>query len=270
MQSAISEAIVVRVVDYGEADRVATLLLRDVGKVAALARGARRSRKRFAALTLFARGEAHVKEGRGELWAMESFDVRRGYPRIGLDVTKVAHGAYACELARELLPAHHPEPRAYQLLADLLTLLDEGPPPAGAAHLRIFELALLDALGFAPALDRCVACDRDLATEAEDEGGDQLDVRSGGVICGRCAGPAPGRRPLPARVRRLLLRAQRASLVEPASLFDGASADPARARETWDGARDALQAILHEHLGRPLRSLEFINKLNSNHLAARS
>ena len=121
--------------------------------------------------------------------------------------------------------------------------------------------------GFAPALDRCVACGRDLSTEDEDEGGDQIDVRSGGVICGRCAGPAPGRRPLPARVRRLLLRAQRATLAEAGALLDGTAADPAipasRAREVWDGARDALQAVLHEHLGRPLRSLEFINKLNA-------
>src|SRR4051812_35332974 len=99
MQSVISDAIVVRVIDYGEADRVATLLTDAAGKVSALARGARRSRKRFAALELFARGEARIKEGRGELWTFESFDVARGFPHLSLDVTKVAHGAYACEVA---------------------------------------------------------------------------------------------------------------------------------------------------------------------------
>src|SRR4051794_31316296 len=79
MSRIIGEAIVVRVVDYGEADRVATLLLRAQGKVSALARGARRSRKRYGGLELFARGEATLREGRGELWGLEGFDISRGF-----------------------------------------------------------------------------------------------------------------------------------------------------------------------------------------------
>ena len=59
-------AVVVRVVDYGEADRVVTLISRDRGKLSAMARGARRSRRRFGAgLALFSVGRASLKERPG-------------------------------------------------------------------------------------------------------------------------------------------------------------------------------------------------------------
>ena len=265
MNLIITEAIVVRVVDYGEADRVATMITRSSGKVSALARGARRSRKRFSALELFSRGEAQLKEGRGDLWTLQGFDVTRGFPHLTLDVARVAQGAYVCELVRELLPWHEPEARAWGLLVAVLTLLDEA--TARPAHLRIFELALLDTLGLAPSLDRCVACGRTLedpgdtgsSAPAADEGA-QLDLRRGGVVCGECAAShAPGSRPLPPRVRRLLVDAQRTPLGEAIRLIDALDD-----KRIWDGARDALQAVLLGHLGRPLRTVEFIAKLNAH------
>jgi DNA repair protein RecO (recombination protein O) len=261
MPRTIGEAIVVRVVDYAEADRVATLLLRSQGKVSALARGARRSRKRYGGLELFACGEATLREGRGELWALEDFDVARGFPHLPLEVSRVAQAAYACEVTRELMPPHHAEPAAYDLLRELLSRLDAGlaEGPLAPAHLRVFELALLDALGFGPVLDRCVACGA--ALDGDDARSEErhLDVRRGGVSCEHCsAGHGPGERPLRDSALRLLLRARALPLAAAGRLLD----EPAP-REAWDGAREALQALLREHLGRPLRSVEFIAKLNA-------
>jgi len=237
----ITPAIIVRVVDYGEADRVATLLTRDAGRVAALARGARRSRKRFGgALELFGSGEAVLVEKRGELWALESFDSRRGFPHLALDVAKVAHGAYACELARELSPDHAPEPRLYALLAEFLQILDGSEPRA--TLLRAFELQLLDAVGLAPTLDRCVGCGAALA--------ELFDARRGGVVCRACG---HGARELLPGARAFLVEAQSIALADAHALH-AAAADA-------DAARDALQSLFREHIARPLRSVEFIAKL---------
>ena len=78
----VTPAIVLRTVDYGEADRVVTLFTRDAGKLSALARGARKSVKRFgAALGLFGVGEAVlVDKPNVELSALERFDGARGFP----------------------------------------------------------------------------------------------------------------------------------------------------------------------------------------------
>ena len=240
-------AIVLRTVDYGEADRVVTLFTRDAGKLSALARGARKSVKRFgAALGLFGVGEAVlVDKPNVELSALERFDGARGFPALMTDVAKVAHGGYACEVVRELIPPRQPEPEIFELLVTFFAALEAA--PARAETLRIFELRLLDALGLRPQLEACVAC----GTDELGAIGDVLDVRRGGVVCAHCHGHG---RPLVDDVRRALVDAQALDL--------HAAAGFALAPAVNAGAREALGAIIIDHVGRPLKSLEFIAKLN--------
>src|SRR5687767_3083673 len=139
-----TRAIVLRVVDFGEADRVVTLLAPARGKLALVARGARLSRRRFSGLGLGVVGDAMVKERRGqELWSLETFAATRAL--AGVDVAAAAHGGYLVELARELVPAHEPEPGVFALLETALAALEEGPLPV--MSLRRFELTLLGFLG---------------------------------------------------------------------------------------------------------------------------
>jgi DNA repair protein RecO (recombination protein O) len=243
----VTPAIVLRTVDYGDADRVVTLFTRELGKLSALARGARKSVRRFGAgLGLFGVGEAVLLDKpNAELAGLERFDSARGFPALMTDVAKVAHGSYACELIRELIPARQPEPLLFELLVEFFTLLEAG--PARAETLRIFELTLLDALGLRPSLDRCVGCGTDLL----DGHGDVLDLRRGGVVCAACHGHG---RPLVAEVRQALVAAQALEL--------GAAPSWSLPPLVNAGCREALAAIIVDHVGRPLKSLEFIAKLN--------
>jgi hypothetical protein len=96
-------------------------------------------------------------------------------------------------------------------------------------------------------VERCLACQ----AEAPDDEGQVFDARRGGVVCGGCHGHG---RPLPGEVRRAMAALQRATLEEaPALTLD---------RAVNDGVREATRALLVEHLARPLKSLEFIAKLN--------
>jgi DNA repair protein RecO (recombination protein O) len=240
-------AIVLRTVDYGEADRVVTLFTRDAGKLSALARGARKSVRRFgAALGLFGVGEAVLRDKpSAELAGLERFDGARGFPALMSDVAKVAHGGYACELVRELIPPRQPEPQIFELLVTFFAALESG--PARAETLRIFELALLDALGLRPQLEQCVGCGNDELGAP----GDVLDVRRGGVVCAHCHGHG---RALADEVRRALVDAQARTLHDAADWTLSPSVNA--------GCREALAAIIGDHVGRPLKSLEFIAKLN--------
>ena len=242
-------AIVLRTVDYGEADRVVTLFTRDAGKLSALARGARKSVKRFgAALGLFGVGEAVlVDKPNVELSALERFDGARGFPALMTDVAKVAHGGYACEVVRELIPPRQPEPQIFELLVTFFAALEAA--PARAETLRIFELRLLDALGLRPQLEACVAC----GTEELGAAGDVLDVRRGGVVCAHCHGHG---RQLDGETRRALLRAQELTLSRASELTLAPALNAA--------CRDILSAVLFDHLGKPLKSVEFIAKLNAS------
>ena len=100
MVSQSTPAIVLRAVNYGEADRIVTLFGRDTGRISALARGARKSQKRFAGgLGLCAVGEAWVRErARADLATLERFDVAESHQAFGTDVARMAHAAYGAEL----------------------------------------------------------------------------------------------------------------------------------------------------------------------------
>jgi DNA repair protein RecO (recombination protein O) len=245
----VTEAVLLGSVDYGDADRIVTLYTRSHGKVGAMARAARKSRRRFgAALAPFVVAEATLRERRGaELMLLEGFHARRDFSRLGEDVVRLGHASYATELVRELSAAHRPDEAILELLVELYQVVAAQPPRADV--LRAFELQLLDELGLRPALDRCVGCDTGAGLDRA-----ILDAGRGGLLCPSCAGGATGTvRLLPAEARARLL------LLRDGSLADAAARPPAPATEA--AARDAVHALLGAHLAGPLRSLEFLRKL---------
>jgi DNA repair protein RecO (recombination protein O) len=255
MEQPRSQAVVLRKVAYGEADLIFTLLCRDLGKLSALARGARSSRRRFgAALELFTVSNVELRAHRGELWTLSAAETARSYVHLAQDMAALAHASYGTELVRELSAPEHPEPAVFDLLVDLFRALSaRGARPD---VLRAFELALLAATGLAPALDACAGCGRSDAA-ALDRGA-LLDPARGGVVCAACApaSRAAGVRPLSAGARAILVAAQGAG---QAGDLAQVAIDPG---EDGAEARDAMLALLGHHVGRPLRTLEFLGKLN--------
>src|SRR6187401_553078 len=158
MVSQSTPAIVLRAVNYGEADRIVTLFGRDTGRLSALARGARKSQRRFAGgLSLCALGSAAVRERPGaDLATLERFDATESHAAFGSDVARMAHAAYAAELVGKMCAPRQVETAVFDWLAEFLRLLDgDG---ASAERLRVFELGLLSGLGFGPVLDSCAVC----------------------------------------------------------------------------------------------------------------
>lgn len=242
----LTDALLARSVDYAEADRVCTFLTRTVGKVTALARSARRSRRRFGgALGLFVVGEAALRKGRGELLVLERFEAREDLSaRISADVIKVAHGGYVLEVARELWPAEQRDPALFELVVETLRALSLTPPSANL--LRAFELKALAVCGVLPALERCAGCDRPL-----DPGPLTLDAGRGGAICARCAPPGDEVAAVACAGLLQLLRTPIDRVVEHPKT------DPAAARVMRGLMLDAVRL----HLGRDLQSLRFIAQL---------
>lgn len=258
-ESIRTDAVVVRRVAYGEADLIVTAYTRARGKVSALARSARRSRRRFGgALELFTVSEIELRERpRSELHTLAYAEPRRVFPALATGMAALAHAGYGTELVRELTAAEQPDPAVFDLLVELYEVLS-----ARGAHppvLRAFELRLLGCVGLAPALDRCVGCGAQ-QPRALDAPGAVLDTVRGGVICGGCAGASArsARRPMPAPARRLLVAAQRATTL--ASMCAGG---PPGGGEGAAEARDAMLATLLAHIGKPLRSVEFVAKLGA-------
>lgn len=246
MKLLVTTALILRVVDYGESDRVVTLLGRETGKLSALARGARKSQKRFAGgLGLGMAGEASLRERPGsELLGLERFEGRRAASGLSADVGRMAHAGYVLELVTKLCPPRQAEPRVFDLLDVMLLRLEE--QGASAERLRVFELGLLGRVGLAPVLDSCVACGRtDLGSEET-----RWSPERGGTVCRGCGRTG---RPMRASVRAALARLA-ATPIEEVEL-------ERLAKDINVACREAILELVRLHVAGPLRSVEFITKL---------
>jgi DNA repair protein RecO (recombination protein O) len=198
-----TDALLVRRVDYGEADLVITLLTQRVGKVSALARGARKSSKRFTgALEPMHTLAVELDERPGaELFTL--LEAKLKVPRVGILGSLVAMEAAGKALSwvRRAAPPRTPEEAPYQVLCTLLDRLAQT-PTAEASALALAEagLCLLSAFGWGIDFERCVRCGR----QAQVAQSASVDATRGGLICRSCGG---ARLRLSAEARQHMARA---------------------------------------------------------------
>ena len=255
------DALVLRAIPYGEADAVVHLLVRGRGRISAFARGARSSRKRFGgALEPFQRVEALVAEREGqELWALREARVVEGHARLREDLHRIAHAGYAAELIHDLTRAGQPADGLFTLLEEFLTRLEAG--AATSARLRALELLALEAAGFAPELAACARCGSEVP-----QGRAGFDPDAGGVICERCTQlGTPLALSHGSRAALRQLRTGGLSAADAPASADG-SGRPADARAFEDACAQAqrpLRAFLQHHIGRALRSSEFLAQVGA-------
>jgi len=180
-----TEALILRSVDFGESDRIFHLLVPDAGRLTVIAKGARRSVKRFAGtLDLFNHLQVQVEQRRSS--AMSRLDgarLIRHFAPLREDATRFALGCYLLELLDRLSPEggnRHDMARLFRFALSALAMIASRAPDG---RLRmILELRALDALGLRPELRHCVQCGR------EPTGGPGIGfhVGDGGPLCAAC------------------------------------------------------------------------------------
>ena len=240
-------AIVLRAVNYGEADRVVTLFGREIGRVSALARSARKSQRRFAGgLGLGAVGVAALRERPGaEMLTLESFDASGAtHVALGTDIVRLAHASYAAELVDEAVRPATGRAGGLRLAGRDAGAAGRrrGDAPNGCGCSR---WGCLRALGFQPVVDRCAACGT-----TDPAAPFRWDPDRGGALCAaaRAAAAPSRRRPGP---RWSVWHACRWPKPTPSRWPPDVNR----------GCREALSEIINQHISGPLKSLEFIAKL---------
>jgi DNA repair protein RecO (recombination protein O) len=185
-----TEAVVLRSMRYGEADRILHLYTPARGRVGAIAKGVRRAKSRFGGrLEPFFRIQAELHEGRGELLTVTGALTVDPHPRLRGDGLALDAAARACDAVGRLFETGEPHPGVFNLLCRQLSLLDqqagEGSRAAGRSGSLSFRLKLLLAAGLAPQLGACANC-------GEPEHLVGFSGAAGGVVCASCeAGSFP-------------------------------------------------------------------------------
>jgi len=236
-------AIVLHAFDYLESSRILRLVTREGGVRSALAKGARRSSRRFgSAVDLFAQGSAqlYVKPGR-DLDNLSAFDVERARAELAEDLGRFAGASAISELTIRF-GRDEADAGLFDAVAAALDALCVAPPDETLAATLAGAWHIVAELGFAPAVDLCADCHAALATDDTV----MFSHRAGGALCQRCGRLAPAGRKLPAEARGVLR-----------DFIDGRHA-PALDDSSARAHQRLLREFLAEHLtdGRPLRALE--------------
>jgi DNA repair protein RecO (recombination protein O) len=181
-----TEAIVLRSIRYGEADRILHLYTPSHGRLSAIAKGARRARSRFGArLEPFFHVQAVLHEGRGDLLTVTGADTVAAHAAIRDHAATLDAAARACDAVARLFETSDPHPDVFRLLANELALLNAGTAHAHTATGLSFRLKLLLAAGIVPQLAACAVC-------GETDHLRGFSGAAGGVVCSSCeAGAFP-------------------------------------------------------------------------------
>jgi DNA repair protein RecO (recombination protein O) len=181
-----TDAIVLRSMRYGEADRILHLYTPGRGRVSAIAKGVRKTKSRFGGrLEPFFSLKLILHEGRSDLMTVTSAETIAGHPRLREHAGALEGAARACEAVARVFDDGEPHAGVYHLLANELALLDGEPARATRSNALAFRLKLLLAAGFAPQLAGCANC-------GEREHLVGFSGSAGGVVCGACEASAFG------------------------------------------------------------------------------
>jgi len=242
-------AIVIRTVDFSETSLVVTLFTRELGKVAALAKGGRRLKGPFeSALDLLSRCRIlFLRRSAESLDLLTEAKLLRRFRPLGRDLAPWYAGQYMAELLGELTDQYDPYPELYDLADATLDAIARD--ASVARYLLRFELGMLRTLGHLPSLRRCVECERAVQPERRVAFG----LLDGGVLC-----PAhrAGKRHV-ASITAETLRTMRLFADPNATDWAEVPFD----RRTHGELRGVLTQYISHLVGRRPRTLAYLNNL---------
>jgi DNA repair protein RecO (recombination protein O) len=261
------EAIVLKRTDIGEADRILTLFTPNRGKMRAVAKGTRRPiSKKAGHLELLNRSQMQVALGRN-LDIVTQAEGRENFLHLRSELWHMTCGFYLVELVDRFVEDSTPHLDIYALLLEALRYLDADANALQQQRvqsavladelvdehrhtrllLRYFELHLLSAIGYEPALQNCAHCGSELQPE---ENGFRASL--GGALCPQCS--RFWERRLSLNALKVLRFLQRSKWIEASYLRLDAK------------LQSELEAVMYDllrfHLERDLKSWSFLDMLN--------
>ncbi len=195
-----TEALVVRTVEVGEVDVVATLFTERLGKLGAMVRGARKGSKRVGGALEPVHTIAVLLEDRGkELTTLKEARIVRVRGGVVSDLEALDAAGVALRWARHVFPPRTPEPDGWQAIIEALDALDERSARPRVVLARA-GLRLLAVAGYSLDLERCVVCGR----ACPEEKVACVDPARGGLVCRACGGASAVVLPSARRAARAL------------------------------------------------------------------
>lgn len=246
-----TEAIVLRRSPHGESDIIIRFLTRDFGKVTAIAKGGKRSIRRFMGgfepfshvnLQFYERDVSRIVR-------VITCEIIDSFIALREDLRKFYTASYMVELADLLLPERERNDAVFELLLNMLRLYAK--EVFKPFSLMIFELKMLRLSGYRPVIERCLRCgSRDIYA-----GRIFFNAAKGGVVCEKCVNEAESLHPIQVETLKVL---QDAIRMDPCDLVPDVSES---VLYEWAGI---LKALLIFHTDLSIRSMRFVYPIIDN------
>ena len=184
-----TEAIVLRSIRLGEADRVLHVYTLDRGRVGVVAKGVRKTKSRFGArLEPLSHVELMLHQGSGELQTVTGVQLLHSHREAREDQYRLGVALAGAEAVLRLFTEQEANPRAFAALVRFLEVADGLDPRSGSRPgvdplALAFQLKLLWLSGYQPHLDACSECGDDATLVG-------YSARAGGIVCDACANGA--------------------------------------------------------------------------------
>lgn len=170
--------VVIKRINFGEADRILTIFTERFGKVKAIARGVRKTKSKLAGhLEPFMLVDLQLYEGK-TFYTVTGAMIINEFPALHLDLKKISRAFYFGELIDKFIEENQKSATIFELFSEVLRSLEKS---NDEFIVRIFELKLIESAGFKPQLFECVHCREKLKA-----GENFWDEVEGGVICSDC------------------------------------------------------------------------------------
>ena len=245
-----TQSLILKNTNYGESDRILSFITPTEGKIRGIAKGARKSLKRFGGcLEPFTLIEIIVSKGKG-LYFISEAKLVRDFRKIKGHIEKMSHGSYMLELTDVML-AEGDSDNSRKIFSNLLQGLEDlETSDLPEEPVRTYEIGLLSLMGYLPHFISCISCGKSLPEIRGSESVASLpfDVSRGGMVCPLCSRRCEGKKEM-------------VSIGTLKTLNAAASGRVSYTKHSMEESSRIIPPFIEMHLGKKLKSLAFIESI---------
>lgn len=175
-------AIVIKTINYKDADKIITFFTKNFGKISVIGKGIRKTKKRnLASLDLFSYSDIIIYgRNKEDFYILSHIDLIKSFYSLTQDSNKIAATIYAIQFVNDLLDKKIKSEILFDLLITTLYQIEERQSLENLIF--AFSLKFLKELGYKIQLSRCVSCNKDILAKSNSK----FSIKLGGVICYNC------------------------------------------------------------------------------------
>lgn len=175
-----TEGIVLKSMEYEEADKIVTIYTKNYGKIAAIAKGVRKTKSKFgSSLEILTHSNFLIYKGRN-LDIVSQTEILESFFSTSKEVIKFAFAANCIEVVNRLTEEREINIGLFNLLKEVLHYLKESNDPKLLS--LSFKWQTMSILGYRPSLNHCCRCNK----STEDQKEMYFNIREGGLVCNNC------------------------------------------------------------------------------------